>query len=151
MKQLIKISLITLLLLSVITYSAKGESLNRIIDGDTVVTHSGVKVRLYCIDAPEKRQLEGKLSKETLENLLKNKSFTIKSYSIYKYGRTIGELYIDKESVNLQLVRIGQAVVYPQYCKEKEYYDAQQEAQKSKLGVWASPNFVMPWDFRKKK
>lgn len=151
MKQLIKIPLLTLLLLSLITYSAKGESLNRIIDGDTVVTHSGTRVRLYCIDAPELKQPEGQLAKDTLIRILAGNEPTIKQYSLDRYDRLIGELYIDKVLVNLELIKLGQAVIYPQYCKDKKYYDAQQEAQKSKLGVWSNPNFVMPWEFRKKK
>ncbi len=32
-----------------------------------------------------------------------------------RYGRTVAELYVGKRSINLQMVKDGQAVVYRQY------------------------------------
>lgn len=33
----------------------------------------------------------------------------------------------------------------------KEYERIQNEARKSKIGIWSDPNFEMPYEFRKKR
>jgi micrococcal nuclease len=72
-----------------------------------------------------------------------------------RYGREVAELYIGDQSVNLQLVREGMAVVYDQYldgCRDTQelYLQAEQQARSQRRGVWSQANPTMPWDWRRR-
>jgi micrococcal nuclease len=80
----------------------------------------------------------------------------VRSIERDRYGRTVAELFLGNQSVNLMMVADGQAVVYPQYlngCSEtKEQYIAVESIAKAqKLGFWNQDNPVMPWDYRRGK
>ena len=126
-----------------------------VVDGDTIkVMQEGeeVTVRLACIDAPEKGQQGQQKSVQSMKNLLSTgDSVKLRLITTGRYGRQIAEVYQQGELINLKLVRSGQAVVYEDYidpCDGKRYRDAQQQAQRSRQGVWAYNNFIMPWNYR---
>ena len=84
-----------------------------VLDGDTVVLKNGEKVRLAHIDAPELGQKPfGELSRNYLKSLVVGKRVKIKLYSKGYYGRWIGELFYDGESLNLKMLKEGYAIVY---------------------------------------
>jgi micrococcal nuclease len=128
-------------------------------DGDTIrIKQRGktITVRLGCIDAPESTQAPwGQQSANRLKQLLPvGQAVQVRSIERDRYGRTVAELYLGNQSVNLRMVEEGQAVVYTQYlsgCSEtKDQYEAAQaQAKAQKLGFWNQPNPVMPWDYRK--
>lgn len=107
------------------TYRAK---LGRVVDGDTIdaIIDLGFdvwvkkRVRLYDIDAPEARTRDleeknkGKAAKARLIEILAaaNNEFLIISHGVGKYGRCLGELFINNQSVNQQLIVEGMAVKY---------------------------------------
>ncbi len=73
-----------------------------------------------------------------------------------RYGRTVSELYVGKQSINLQMVKDGQAVVYRQYLKgcaatEDQYLQAEAQARQGRLGFWNQQSPTMPRDYRRKK
>ena len=73
-----------------------------------------------------------------------------------RYGRTVAELYVGKQSINLQMVRDGQAVVYRQYLSgcaatKDQYLQAEAQAKKQRIGFWNQKSPVMPWDYRRGK
>lgn len=73
-----------------------------------------------------------------------------------RYGRTVAELYVGKQSVNLQMIKEGQAVVYRQYLQgcaatKDQYLQAETQAKKQRLGFWNQQSPVMPWDYRRGK
>ena len=82
----------------------------------------GVKIRLYGIDTPEVRGVErpeGLKSKQALIDLLEGKSVVLKTIKdkTGKYGRYLGELYIQNDdsewkNVNETLVKDGYAKLY---------------------------------------
>jgi endonuclease YncB( thermonuclease family) len=135
-------------------------SLARVIDGDTVhITEgaTGYRVRLACIDAPEKNHLPYGAAATRALKAIAGKQVTVKILDKPdRYGREIGELYTSKGvNVNLEMVRQGFAFVYPKYldtCKtnKKAYLDAQVTAHDNKIGFHAIEDFIMPWDWRKK-
>lgn len=57
------------------------------------------------------------------------------------------------KSLNLRMVRSGQAFAYRQYfakCDAAAYLKAEKEAERARLGVWAVPGGITrPWDFRR--
>jgi len=71
-----------------------------------------------------------------------------------RYGRTVAESYVGKQSINLQMVKEGQAVVYRQYLQgyaatKDQYLQAEAQAKKQRLGFWNQQSRVMPWDYRR--
>ena len=130
-------------------------AVNSVYDGDTMrLTCDGqrLKVRLYCIDTPEMGQRPwGKESRDYLRTLTP-KRVSVVSHGQDRYGRTIGEVFVADESLNLTMVRSGHAAVYPRYCKDRQYYEAEREAKKGRAGIWENPgDHQRPWVWRKRK
>jgi micrococcal nuclease len=127
-------------------------------DGDTVriaINGKPETVRLGCIDAPEKTQKPyGPSATQRLRQLLpKGQAVQVRQIERDRYGRLVGELFLGNQSVNLQMVRDGQAVVYTQYLDncavtKDEYLKAEAQAKKKRLGFWNQNNPIMPWNYR---
>ena len=97
----------------------------KIVDGDTLDVvvdlgfHLSIKkrVRLQGINAPESRTRDlsekkrGLMSKERLGELCK-KSLVLKCHGLGKYGRVLGELFHEGESLNELMVSEGYAERY---------------------------------------
>ncbi len=130
-------------------------------DGDTLrVRQSGqvTTIRLACVDSPERAQSPwGQQSTSRLKQLLPLKTAVqVRTITRDRYGRTVAELYVGKQSVNLQMVKDGQAVVYRQYLSgcaatKDQYLQAEAQAKKQRLGFWNQQSPVMPWDYRRGK
>lgn len=126
-------------------------------DGDTLRVQEQertVTVRLGCIDSPEIDQPGGAQATDRLRQLLpRGQTVQLRRIDTDRYGRQVAELYLGNQSVNLQLVQEGMALVYPQYlsgCRatQERYLQAEQEARAAHRGVWAETNPVRPWDWR---
>jgi endonuclease YncB( thermonuclease family) len=134
-------------------------NVTRIIDGDTVtvicIDEPFIrKIRLYCIDAPEKKQTPyNRLSYyEWIHYYKKNVKVIIHGIDIY--GRFVAELFDtgDNSNINLKLVSNGYAAVYNQYCpfENKTYYNEELNARNLKIGIWSEPGLHQtPWKYRK--
>lgn len=128
-----------------------------ITDGDTLkVLHKGqqVKVRLYGIDAPEKKQAFGQAAKTQLQALVTGKQIDIEPVDIDRYGRTVGIVRADGAVINGEMVKNGYAWVYEQYCRRVEcrnWKAEQAQAVKARLGLWQDSVPTPPWEWRKKK
>ena len=139
--------------------AAAGErcELHHCYDGDTctvVCSGSRVTVRLHCIDAPEMDQEPwGKQSRDHLrERAPAGAAVELVSVTRDKYKRTVGVLLLDGVNLNLNQVQGGWAVAYPKYCAEPVYYQAQEDAEAMRRGVWQdSGTQQRPWDWRKAK
>jgi micrococcal nuclease len=126
-------------------------------DGDTLrVNQQGrvITVRLVCIDSPESNQPQGPQSAQRLAQLLpRGASVQLRTVELDRYGRTVAEVYRNNQSVNLQMVQEGRAVVYRQYldgcaADRDRYLQVEQQARQRRLAFWNQPNPVMPWDWR---
>jgi endonuclease YncB( thermonuclease family) len=135
-------------------------------DGDTFrVIKNGqeIKVRMACIDAPEKKQELGIASRDYLRSLLNknpNKLIVVEKEKD-RYGRTVAEVFIptgkgDEEvPVNGLMIKSGMAYYYSDYAKNCSdnsavYAQLEKEAQRSRLGVWKNPNAMKPSEYRRK-
>jgi micrococcal nuclease len=123
-------------------YSAK---VKRIIDGDTIDAYIDLgfnvwvtkRIRFMGIDTPESRTRDltekrfGKGAKHRLVAMIEGNDnvFTLKSHGTGKFGRVLGELFIDEFecSVNEQMITEGHAVAYFGGSKQ-EVKDALMEA-----------------------
>ncbi len=160
---LVKVSIVFPLLLTPLSAIAQTTSATVVSvgDGDTLrIRQSGqvMTVRLACVDSPERAQSPwGQQSTSRLKQLLPpGTPVQVRTITRDRYGRTVAELYLGKHSVNLQMVKDGQAVVYRQYLSgcaatKDQYLQAEVQAKKQRLGFWNQQSPVMPWDYRRGK
>jgi endonuclease YncB( thermonuclease family) len=133
---------------------------NSIHDGDTLRAFCNgdkVNVRLHCIDAPEIAQRPwGKESRDYLRRITPG-TITLRRLDTDRYGRVIGEAFAGadadtagSEPLNLAMVSAGQAVVYPQHCRDGRYFAAQDRAREAGSGIWArAGDHQQPWNYRR--
>jgi endonuclease YncB( thermonuclease family) len=122
-------------------------------DGDTVTcldeSNQQQKVRLAEIDAPEIGQDYGKVSREVLAEMVFGKTVEVTEDGKDRYGRWIGHLSSNGVDVNRQMIATGNAWHYEDYSRDTSLAALQSQAQSQRLGLWAQPSPVAPWDFRK--
>ena len=135
---------------------AAGPHLWRVVgvhDGDTVTcldeSNQQQKVRLAEIDAPEIGQDYGKVSREVLAEMVFGKTVEVSEDGKDRYGRWIGHLSSNGVDVNRQMIATGNAWHYEDYSRDTSLAALQSQAQSQRLGLWAQPSPVAPWDFRK--
>lgn len=130
-----------------------------IADGDTLTVLDASKrqhkVRLQGIDAPEKAQPFGDVSRQHLAKLVFGQVVTVEISKQDRYKRDIGTVFIDGVDANLAQVRAGLAWHYKAYAREQHAVDrwryaaAEQEARDARRGLWQNRHAIAPWDFRK--
>ena len=127
----------------------------RIADGDTFTLLTAekreIRVRLWGIDAPEKKQAFGQRSKQMLARLITEQALSVRVHGVDRYGRVIGEVFLDDSSnVNEAMVRAGMAWWYQTYAPKAVRLDSlQQAARARKIGLWSDREPVPPWVFRR--
>ena len=170
-----KKKLIILIIISsiffILTYNdVRSENINKIsgfakvVDGDTIKINSK-KIRLYGIDAPEKKQkckktyltisfmsftkdyMCGEVSTEKLIKKINKQKLNCNILDVDRYKRLIGECFKRNINLNSWMVSNGFAVAYRKYSKK--YVSDEINAKNNKLGIWQG-KFEMPWDYRRK-
>lgn len=129
-----------------------------IIDGDTIdvldAQHANFRIRLQGIDAPEKRQAFGDVSRQNLGELVAGKKVEVEWQKRDQYGRIVGKVFCDSRDVCLEQIKAGLAWHYKDYEKEQSeddrrlYAEAELTARSQKLGLWHDSAPVQPWEFR---
>jgi len=141
-----------LLSLSVFAENLTGKIVD-VADGDTATlltsNNNQIRIRLNCIDAPEKSQDFGQRSKRSLIDLIAGEYVRIQKHDVDRYGRTIGTIYLNGTDINLTQVKKGLAWVYDRYCRDRTYYRAETLARESHMGLWSQPNPIEPWNYRR--
>ena len=170
-----KKKLIILIIIStiffILTYNdLRSENINKIsgfakvVDGDTIKINSK-KIRLYGIDAPEKKQkckkiyltisfmsftkdyMCGEVSTQKLIKKINKQKLNCNILDVDRYKRLIGECFKRNINLNSWMVSNGFAVAYRKYSKK--YVSDEINAKNKKLGIWQG-KFEMPWDYRRK-
>ncbi len=135
----------------------------KVSDGDTVhVLQSEnklLKIRLYGIDAPEKKQPYGQKCREELAQRVAGNTVKVWLREQDRYGRWIGKVtYSSKgewKDVGLDLLQIGCAWHYKAFEKRqtvddrKSYAQAESVGRSRQLGLWKEREQTAPWEFRK--
>lgn len=120
----------------------------KVIDGDTLVCDR-FKIRLNCIDAPEKSQAFGKAATEKLTQLALNKNVRLVSNSIDIFGRIVAEVWLNNRLINAEMLRAGLAYTYGSCPTQKKVLiNDEKSAIANKFGVWQSEQ-IKPWIYRK--
>ncbi|MDA1040430.1 MAG: thermonuclease family protein [Planctomycetota bacterium] len=121
-------------------------------DGDTVTcldeNNQQQKIRLAEMDAPEMGQDFGQVSRDALADLVFGKTVEVRDEGKDRYGRWIAHLFINGIDVNRQMIATGNAWHYAAYSKDASLATAQEQAKAQRLGLWAQPNPMPPWEFR---
>ena len=145
-------------------------TVTKVSDGDTIhVTtpdQTKLRVRLYGIDAPETSKINhrtgrvnkpgqnhGNESMKALQGKLMGKQVKLDIIELDRYRRMVGMVWIDTRNINLEMVREGYAEAYVEYLKEPyrlEFIRAEMEAKSAKRGIWSSPDYERPKDFKKR-
>lgn len=125
-------------------------------DGDTITVLDDMdkgrfRIRLYGIDAPEKKQDFGQKAKQYLSSRLFRKAVVIRYKEIDRYGRIVGKVYLGHIEINLEILQNGYAWHYKNYDNSEEYSQAELNAKRKGIGLWSMKNPIPPWTFRKKK
>ena len=143
---------ILLLLFFTIPLFAISGQVIKISDGDTITIltqqREQVKVRLYGIDAPEKKQSYGQKSKQFLASLIAGQVVEVESKGKDRYKRTLGIIRHKGQDINAQMVLNGYAWAYVKYSRM--YIDQEKTARENKLGLWQSNDPTPPWVWRKR-
>jgi len=93
--------------------SSETAYIDRVIDGDTIKSNE-TSIRLLGINCPEKGEKYYSEAGEFLENLVLNETVKLEFSKDKKdlYGRTLAYIFIEKENINLDLVKEGFANFY---------------------------------------
>ena len=128
-----------LILTPLISLTAEQSKVVKISDGDTITVLNGkeqTKVRLYGIDAPEKKQDYGQRSKQFLASLVAGQVVEVEPKGKDRYKRTLGIIHHKGQDINAQMVLNGYAWAYVKYSRI--YVDQEKMARENKRGLWQS-------------
>lgn len=161
----------TLLLVLWLSVSAHADITGRVVavtDGDTIKvldsSKTQYKVRLTGIDAPERGQPFGTVSRDHLASLLAGKEVFVDSKKSDRYGRALGKVWVQPSDcmtcgktldANHAQLLAGMAWWYRYYAKEQSpedrgrYESAEDEAKKRKRGLWTESHPINPYQWRK--
>ncbi len=124
----------------------------KVSDGDTITVLDAVnvqhKIRLYGIDAPEKKQAFGQVSKKHLSSLVAGKAVRVEYSKKDKYGRILGTVFVGDTDINLKMIADGMAWHYKKFDKTPAYAKAEDAARSKRLGLWHDPKPIEPEAFR---
>ena len=128
----------------------------RVIEGDTIEVlhnHHPELIRLNGIDCPEKGQAFGLLAEHVASDLVFRKQVTLQTHGLDEYGRMIGDVILpDGMNLNQELVRRGLCWWYRGNMPGNTVLEGlEKNAREAKKGVWADPQPVPPWEWRKRK
>jgi micrococcal nuclease len=162
---LLWVFLVWLLLLALTGICIAGEyQVIRVVDGDTIIVKKGatkLTIRLVGIDAPEVSHAKNEpgqpfsqQSTKHLAGLVLNKTVDVKSHGPDRYGRTLGEVFLDGNNINLAMVKSGFAEVYRGTPAKGQnmtpYWKAEEEARRAGKGMWVlGDKYVSPREWRK--
>ena len=124
----------------------------KVSDGDTITVLDAVnaqhKIRLYGIDAPEKNQAFGQVSRNHLASLVAGKAVRVEYSKKDKYQRILGTVFVGETDINLKMIADGMAWHYKKFDQTPAYAKAEDAARSNKLGLWRDPKPIEPETFR---
>lgn len=113
----------------------------QVIDGDTVETVGGTRVRYIGVDTPEPGQCLGDQASQANTSLVENQKVRLEMdiEKQDKYGRTLAYVWVGETLVNEELVKQGFATVTtyaPNVKYVERFLSAQKEAREGGRGLW---------------
>lgn len=143
-----------------------------ITDGDTITVLDALqtqrKVRIAGIDAPEGEQPFGNRSKQHLAQLLQGRQVRIDWSKTDGYGRLVATVHLADadacatppcppvvdaalEQLNAGMAWHNKEFEHEQPPQDRRRYAAtEQQARAARVGLWAEPDPVPPWEWRRR-
>lgn len=127
-----------------------------VIDGDTydvlTVHQQRYRIRMEGIDAPERGMRFYKESKNYLTAVALGKQVSVRWTKTDRSKRLIAFTYLgDGRELSHEMIRMGWAWHFTKYNQDRDLAALQRTARLRRLGLWADPNPVAPWDYRKSR
>ncbi len=117
-------------------------TVTKVIDGDTIDTIDGERIRFYEINAPEyPKDCLGIDAKTRMEDLVLNKKIFLEKIGRDNFGRTLAYVYLDKLLINETMTDEGLAYFEKGKTMTENSLKIEQSQDKAKLagrGVWSS-------------
>jgi len=114
----------------------------KVIDGDTIDTTDGERLRLYEINAPEyPKDCLGIDAKDRMEDLVLNKKISLEKTGKDNFGRILAYVYLDKLLINEVMTEEGLAYFEKRKMLTENSLIIEQSQDKAKQagrGVWSS-------------
>ena len=124
-----------------------------VVDGETIraknIRGQVATVKLACIHIPYQKSRRDEANKRLKQLLTKNTPIVIRFADTYRDEQVVGEVFLDNQSINLQMVKEGKAVVdkasVEQNCYESriQFLVAEANAKQRGLGLWEKSRYVM--------
>jgi len=127
----------------------------KIVDGDTydiLINGKQLRIRMDGIDAPERGQPYSKISKEYLGRLCDGETIRLEIKSKDRFGRTVAKSWVSgNRELGAEMIRAGMAWHFKKYSDDIRLGKLEQQARQERVGLWADPKPIAPWDYRKMK
>lgn len=127
----------------------------RVADGDTIILldaqNKQTKIRFYGVDAPEKAQDFGEVSRQYLADMVAGKDVVVTVVDVDQYGRSVSRIKVGNKEVAEEMLKAGMVWVYTSFCdipECKQWKQLETQARNAKIGLWANPNAQKPWQWR---
>lgn len=126
----------------------------RIADGDTITlldeNKQQLKIRLYGIDCPERRQDYGMIARQFTADRCFRQVIRVEIKQADRYGRKVGIVILPNgKNLNKELLKAGLAWHYLSFDHSKEFADLERSAKQKRRGLWRMNKPVAPWLYRK--
>lgn len=125
----------------------------KVLDGDTLVVWQGAfsrTIRLADIDCPERLQPHGENATSFVRDRVRGQDLEVRARGRDKYGRVLGEIRLpDGETLAGALLDSGHAWFNHRYSDREDYRLRAARARARRVGLWADPHPVAPWEFRR--
>ncbi len=148
--------LILLIILPCHSFAWSGKVVG-VADGDTITVlrdKEQVRIRLYGVDCPERYQPFSKKAKQFTSEMVFGKVVEVEPVDIDRYNRLVALVTVFKRLVNEELINAGFAWVYTRYCDRpicERWKVLEYGAREARRGLWADPNPIPPWEFRRQE
>lgn len=109
------------------------------------------EIRLFGIDCPEKGQSHGDHAKALTTALVAGRNVDVEHKDVDQYGRVIGLVKVDGQSLSELIIQNGYAWAYTKYCKEKfctDWVKSEWLVRQQKKGICADSGVIPPWEWR---
>ena len=145
---------------SALTFPASAQTFSALVvgvtDGDTLRVlreKKEIRIRVWGIDAPERKQPFGTRAKQYASDLAYRKTVTIHGRGKDRYRRFLASIVLpDGRDFGFEMVKAGMAWWYRRYAADEGALAlAEDEARREKRGLWADKEPVPPWKWRRRE
>lgn len=125
-----------------------------VVDGDTFLglndAGDTVTYNVYCIEAPELEQPNGYEARKYLYNMILQRRVEVTAMGQTPHGVQVIASTRDNDDVADVMLRSGFAWYRNDTVNELRYRRSERFAQEEGVGIWASPDPVAPWEWRRR-